>query len=1246
MIKIRKRLTSLLLAACMLLPLLPAIPVGTHAAQTNYTYNLAQTIVNDGIASDSSVANGASYTPKSNSTWSVAYASKNLKLMGATGNNYLQMKVTAQYSFVAFHLKDVEDGIYNLTWTNPVPTTSSASECQMGVYVMPYNSYNRYLMGSSLYSTSRAKGTYTSLNASTGTINDISLTGSKNGYVVVFRLDSADYVDKFFRIGSLRLNKSNDSAELPDAGEAIVTPELVQENAVSDVYFLFGASSVVNGHTYLYLAMRGSLLIVYDIDEQTIIDSEDIGTHPRSVYVDEDGMVWSCGGSGLFMYDPYTGEPSYFNFPKGTNPSGATYTAGVTGDGKGNIYFGTAYEAYLGKFNKATETFSWLGCTKNSKGVWSGDPLMENGNWLGYAGLIYREENGVSYLYAGMDGKGSTPVHDIIKYDISKGKIVDRVHITLPGTSKYLTNLNLIGDVLFGSTFGRLESPVYIDLTGGDNSGDGVSDTMRLISSEEPFKTQLPYGHYGEVSDELDGKVYFMGWNSVKAYNYYEYDVADRTVTMIKSGGAVGLRLNTGSVVNVDFDGFTGKSLVTPYNGDNTISLYFYNLETGEEMKLENIVTMDSSAAGHSIRAPQVDATGKYVYVGAFGSNLIAKYGIEEGTVVDAYNTYSYQTDSILFHGDYMFTGNYSAGTVTMTNLETREVTPLYTLRYSVFEQCRMWTPLFAENKIFMATTPYSGFGGMLVWYDFDKNLTYVAAGPNPEDVYYADTSGLTEETSVADVKYTWYNAATNQKADMTDVNGDNVINYLDAYLADGTRQFRGPIENHVINNMIYKDGLIYGTSSAYGSSGTGTGSEEDSTAGTNNAVLFVYDIAQMKVIATCDLSKKLDGFTDQVKIIDQLAEDPNVPGKFWGVISDTLFTMTYDVDTKEFTVTEELSIVKNQKYSLPGCAYTGRKIIFDGPLMYVSFSRNVGTYLIMKDDPSTYRQISTISPNKMVMAADGNLYWVTNQSFDGLASDNNIYRFTVSQFRTDTNLAKVTDANGAVSYAYTNTHVATALGIKGNTVTLLKDVDISEAVMADGVVLDLNGHTITGDVATMQGVVTDSSNGGGLIAEKPVTTAPGQVVLKDGDDGYRLVNYSVVLEQSTAVTGDDAHFWYRITLDSTSVDAYSLAKADDGFTFGVNVTAGGKTVKAEFEDGLTEEWANAMASDNGTTGIHLCILGGANVSMSFAPTINGVAHTDAIKHSAFNGDSFTLNIPGIDGPVYGTVILSNYNFS
>lgn len=179
-------------------------------------------------------------------------------------------------------------------------------------------------------------------------------------------------------------------------------------------------------------------------------------------------------------------------------------------------------------------------------------------------------------------------------------------------------------------------------------------------------------------------------------------------------------------------------------------------------------------------------------------------------------------------------------------------------------------------------------------------------------------------------------------------------------------------IPNQSITSLAYNDGIVFGGTSVSG----GTGSQGSAT-GTESAVIFAYDAEKKEKIAELDLRKIFPELPDQLGHIDGLVADPDVKnnGKFWGMISETLFSFTFDKETKTFKVKEELSFSKT---SIPAGRDTDDcSFAFDGNgYMYVAFGDKGGMRKVNMANPSDNQRINMETPKTFALGADGNLYY------------------------------------------------------------------------------------------------------------------------------------------------------------------------------------------------------------------------------------------------------------------------------
>ena len=735
-----------------------------------------------------------------------------------------------------------------------------------------------------------------------------------------------------------------------------IQAEVAAENAVRSATCQVAITTVVNGHDYMCMFTKGSQLWVYDLDTKELVDIEynAFGT-PRAAVVDSNGIIWACGAAFyLYRYDPATGEGKQIPFSSGLFPVDKSFNAlGITVDENDVLYFGTYNRGHIGMYDPKTNTFENLSGWLNSS-----ETLEPDAQYAGFGGLLYKD----GYLYFGVDGDKNgdkITTHEIVKFSIAERKIVASRDVTecwgAGGT--YLGFMNLVGNYILGGSGSWQSKTCAIDIT---------TDTLEIVT----LPGDMDVGFSGFVSGEIDGKRYCLG-NTKKEDGMFEIDLETMVVTELDQAAfpPASIKLNcwNGSLVTIEGDDrLPGTSLVTYNNNtqNGTVELIFYNIETMETVVWEAFTL--GLGNGNQLQALTVDPSGRYIYTGAYGCNTVAQYDIEAGKVTKSMPSYDHQTDSLMWHNGKLYAGNYQACTITEIDVETGTAKPLFAIKNTAFSQYRMHALAAGDGKVFGGSVPSSDArkGGVLVWYDYEKGLTYVAAGPNPEDVFYCDTS-------VNPANNVWYSAVTNEKMDFDD--NDDGTDDADITLADGSKmqRFTGLIKNQTINALVYKNGYIFGSTSQYGGSGA-------TTEGVDNACLFVYDVEAMKVIATCDLSTVIEGLKTPVEFVETIAADPIIDGMFWGVVSDTLFAFAFDYENNAFVVEEAISFGK-EAYDVYGDAWCGRNMVFDGNYMYVSFA-NAGLYMINRFDLSEYKILAENEPKHMVMGADGDLY-ITDQS-------------------------------------------------------------------------------------------------------------------------------------------------------------------------------------------------------------------------------------------------------------------------
>lgn len=853
-----------------------------------------------------------------------------------------------------------------------------------GVYILPANTAAADIADALSQDTLLGIASVTSDGRSSATAYSTAVSGrfvtdaDASEYIIVLKAE-ADNSTANARVDMMLEGISMTREGHIDTSFGPFESQIASENAVRSASFYKATTGVnpANGHDYLYLLFKGSTMWVYDLDTQQpvqIVESASLlpGT-PFGSCFDSDGNLWICGsGKYLYKYDPTTGSMSKVTlddtlFDGINNVYGITYY-------NGKFYFGTSSYGHLGTYDPVTgvtaEISDWLNTSQT---------LEPDAYHAAYGGIQIVD----GYLYTTIDGdrnEDQVQTHQIIKYDLANEQIVDFVDVaSIVGNVTGIGNLAYVDGLLIATMSSQTSPAMIIDITG---------QTMEMTTING-----LTGSFINKVSNEYDGKVYATGYvNGTRTL--YVYDTATGTATPLDITAYASLLCDNSIVTITGDDRLPGISIVAPRNNSETgrIDVYLYNPQTQETVIITDFIP--GQGTGNALRAITTDPTGRYIFTGAYGNNQIAMYDIQTGetTVMPGYG---HQTDSLTWYGDYLWVGNYNKGTITRYDVENATPAPLFNLMDSVFQQKRMLSISAGGNKVFCGTIPDTGmYGGALAWYDITLDRTYVAAGPNPQDVYYADTTDVTA--------YVWYNAVTNQ-VETFDADGDGDY---DTYITvDGQLQqrFYGVIENQCINCTIYKDGYIIGSTTK----ANGMGESADATEG--NATIFVYDVANMRVVATCDLTQAISGLTGPIDLVNTVAEDPYEAGKFWGIVSDTLFSFTFDAQTQTISATEELSFGKENYWAGPA-VWGHTSILFDGEYLYAAFG-SMGTYMVNTEDPTENYRLTAHPADQMVQGMDGELYYIDNVS-------NHILRLPIAQSAQPLVAASVQDVIDALPAA------------------------------------------------------------------------------------------------------------------------------------------------------------------------------------------------------------------------------------
>ncbi len=349
------------------------------------------------------------------------------------------------------------------------------------------------------------------------------------------------------------------------------------------------------------------------------------------------------------------------------------------------------------------------------------------------------------------------------------------------------------------------------------------------------------------------------------------------------------------------------------YPGDTMVTfrseaILLYNVESGNVGYITELFDEEADGSGMVCR-PIVNgpAGSNELYLGAFNTVNCAVFNTQTGQISRTFEAVSSQTDAILWYEDVLYTGNYNNGSITRINMDDPDRNVIL---------LSMNNDLYEQNRV----TCLTAGDGMIF------------AGTTPR----TDTYG-------------------------------GALAVVDLKTLERTVE-RNIVQDCSVIDLVFHDGYVYGATSVSG--GTGT---EGAANDTVSAKIFVYDAAGKKKVGELDLRDHISGLPGTIPMISGIEADPNVAenGKFWGMVSETLFSFTFDAETGEFTVREELSFGKTTYLNSPSNDFA-----FKNGYMYAAFGNTGGLRKINLEKVSDNIRLDCEVPADFTIAEDGNLYY------------------------------------------------------------------------------------------------------------------------------------------------------------------------------------------------------------------------------------------------------------------------------
>ncbi len=473
-----------------------------------------------------------------------------------------------------------------------------------------------------------------------------------------------------------------------------------------------------------------------------------------------------------------------------------------------------------------------------------------------------------------------------------------------------------------------------------------------IVLDPETFEF-VDLGLFGPLTYDVTEEIDGKQYMVLEGYGLYEYDIATKTVSKVPGFGTSGIGFRTASQNSF------GKAFVT-LDGDDCLITYstgaggaprLFNLTTQEYESWDTLVV--HGTGGAEIRGFTNGPEGSnQLYMGGWNTDNCAIYNTELGKIELYYKTGG-QTDVQRWYEGKLYAGNYSS--TTLNEIDLTEATDSLPARNEYIQRWQLNHEETGQKRIHAMT---GGDG-------------YVFAGTTPD----------------------------------SDLLGGSVVVY-------DTRTGRWKYERNVIYNqtvsgLAYSDQILCGLTCIAG----GSGAVPDPTA---SSVLFVYDYENMKLDAVLDPKDHISGLSGNIPFIASVEPDPVVEGRFWAIVSETLFCFTYDKESKTFDVREILSFSKTY-YDTSGGGASGHSfpILFDTETntLYATFGANGGFQGITLEDMRAPMDQLKVVKNERLMDEKPSYYL--------LGEDGNIY---FGSTKKDTNLAmlplNVTDEDWAIAGA------------------------------------------------------------------------------------------------------------------------------------------------------------------------------------------------------------------------------------
>ena len=578
----------------------------------------------------------------------------------------------------------------------------------------------------------------------------------------------------------------------------------------------------------------------------------------------------------------------------------------------------------------------------------------------------------------------------LVRYDPVTGEATQTKNFTkVPGLTNENGSISIMagadGMIYFGTYYGGLlvrYNPVTEEYTVLENVMGKAWDSMTVkIRGISQIGNYLYYLACNEVNDVLckynletgkvEGVVDLTEQKGTLPYIagiqvFGNGDLIYLATNTSTNNRAFGVDPNTMEVVDVDLPAMGVGEVSEIIDGKQYTfctgyGMYYYDLATKTFGKVPGF----NSSIGFKSERTQVTIDGKQYLLSFNKTADVNLYDMETYELVGGPGLYQYGNGASDLRGfingpegsNELYIGAFNNHVGIVYNTETNEITARYDTAGQTDSQ------LWYEGKLYMGCYSSTTLNEMYVAEnEFIQRWRLDHAETGQKRVHsLAGGDGYVFAGTITDKMY---------------VSGSVVV-----YDTRTGRWFydREVAPNLVIPRVVYHDKLVYGATSVYG--GYAVNGIDQSTV---SAYIFVYDYENRQTIATLDPRDYISGLPKQISLIAAVEKDPVVEGRFWAVVSETMFCFTFDRETLSFDVQEVISFDKSTCYTGGGRSMNTRRILLDAETnsIYYSFDTNGGFQCIELVDWNAEVGKVKVAKNTCIMG-EKPLHYLLSESGD-----------------------------------------------------------------------------------------------------------------------------------------------------------------------------------------------------------------------------------------------------------------------